>query len=167
SRELRAYDETRGYYVGDADTYIAEWVRSKFTEMGKTASQGFVTEVVATARDRSYRDRPSVNPPWFVVVQNGVLNVKTGELGPHAPDPVFTFGLPVPYDPSAICPTFDAFLERSLPDPVQREAVLEFAGYFLWPGNPFRKLAVVWGPTTTGKSTYTAILIGVYGTENV
>lgn len=118
-------------------------------------------------RDRSYRDRASLNPSWFVVVRNGVLNVRTGELRPHASDPVFTSGLPIRHDPSAVSPRFDAFLERALPDETLREAVLEFAGYLLWPGQPLRKLLVCHGPTTTGKSTFADVVREVYGPENV
>lgn len=167
SRELRVYSGERGFYVSEADTFVAQWVRVRFAEEGKTASTAFINEVVATMRDRSYRERVDVNPPWEVVVENGVLDVRTGRLRPHTPEPPFTFGLPVPYDPGAECPTFDRFLERGLPDKAARDAILEFSGYLLWPGNPLRKLLVLWGPTTTGKSTFAAILTGVFGTENI
>ncbi len=167
SRELRIYSEERGFYILEADTFVAQWVRERFAEQAKTASTAFIHEVVATVRDRSYRERSEVNPPWEVVVENGVLDVKTGHLRPHTPEPPFTVGLPVPFEPDAKCPRFEKFLEQALPNHETRDAILEFSGYLLWPWNSLRKMLVLWGPSTTGKSTFTAVLNGVYGTDNI
>ncbi|MBK6350114.1 MAG: phage/plasmid primase, P4 family [Steroidobacteraceae bacterium] len=59
-------------------------------------------------------------------VENGTLDLRTGELRPHAPADRITRIVPVKYDPSADCPTWDAFLwrvlgkDRELYDYVQR-----------------------------------------------
>lgn len=172
SRELLSYDPGRGFYVPDGDTFIAEWIRTRFadkkTESGRdvTATSKFVAEVTATVRDRSYKDRSSVNLPWSLVLSNGVFDLKTHALRPHSPVPAYTFGLPVSWIPSAAAPQFTSFLERCLPDRVVREVTIEVAAYALWPTAELRKAAFLFGPTTTGKSTFLAVLRGVLGTEN-
>jgi P4 family phage/plasmid primase-like protien len=172
SRELRRYDPAAGFFTRDGDTYIGEWIRQRFSEKKEevgqdiTASAGFVSEVTSTIRDRSYRERSDINPPWGLPLRNGLFNVRTRTLRAHAPEPAFTFGLPVAWDPGATAPLFEAFLDRALPDPQLREVGLEIAGYCLWPTSALRRAAFFIGPTSTGKTTYLDVIRGVLGSEN-
>ena len=50
--------------------------------------------------------------PWAFNVQNGTLDLRTGELLPHDPSDLITKISTMEYDRSATCPTFDAFLAR-------------------------------------------------------
>jgi putative DNA primase/helicase len=50
--------------------------------------------------------------PFLVNCQNGVLDLRTGELRPHRPDDMLSKIVAVPYDPTASCPTWLAFLDR-------------------------------------------------------
>ena len=49
---------------------------------------------------------------WLFNVQNGMINLKTGELMPHAPGNMTTKISQVTYDPEAKCPLWDKFLAR-------------------------------------------------------
>lgn len=172
SRELRMYVPARGFYVSDAETYVAAWVRARYAEKKSesgqdlTASLHFVAEVVSTIRDRSYRDRVDVNPPWALVLRNGIFDLRSSALTPHAAEPPHTWALPVGWDPGATAPEFEAFLCRSLPDDAVRAAALEAAGYALWPVASLRLAFFLFGPTTTGKSTFLDVVRGELGPEN-
>jgi len=47
---------------------------------------------------------------WLLNVENGTLDLKTGDLLPHRREDLITKILPVAYDPAATCPAWDAFL---------------------------------------------------------
>ena len=49
--------------------------------------------------------------PWLLNVQNGTLDLTTGNLRLHTREDLITKIIPVSYDPNATCPTWDAFLD--------------------------------------------------------
>ena len=69
-------------------------------------------EVVSRLRDKLYGQATFPDPcPTKLVVQNGVLDLETFDLGPFDPDLYALNRIPVTYEPTATCPTIDAFLE--------------------------------------------------------
>lgn len=48
--------------------------------------------------------------PWLFNVQNGTLDLRTGQLRPHNPADLITFVAPVVFDSTATCPTWERFL---------------------------------------------------------
>jgi len=48
--------------------------------------------------------------PWLLNVENGTIDLRTGDLRKHRREDLITKLAPVAYDPSARCPTWDAFL---------------------------------------------------------
>jgi putative DNA primase/helicase len=66
------------------------------------------------------RDEPGVpvlpdtldQHPWLLNCTNGTLDLHTGTLRPAQRSDLLTTCTPVPYDPEARCPTWDAFLQR-------------------------------------------------------
>jgi putative DNA primase/helicase len=86
-----------------------------------------------------------------VVCRNGILDVRTGKLRPHAPVNYVTSSVPFDYDPSAAAPTWEYFLNATIPD--CQEFIQEFAGYCLT-GDTRHEIALwLWGPRGSGKST--------------
>jgi putative DNA primase/helicase len=53
--------------------------------------------------------------PWLLNVENGTLDLRTGELRDHEREDLITKLAPVEFDPEAEAPTWDAFIERVLP----------------------------------------------------
>jgi len=51
--------------------------------------------------------------PDLLNVDNGTLDLRTGALRPHDRRDWITRLAPVPYDPAATCPRWDAFLHRA------------------------------------------------------
>ncbi|EQD71605.1 DNA primase, phage/plasmid domain protein [mine drainage metagenome] len=172
SGEMRLYDPSAGYYIADAESYLKQWIRERYVACGSyvgtemAATRRTIDEIIAGVRDRSYVTRSDVDPPGRLVLQNGTFDPVTHALDLHAPSPRYTRGLPVRWDPTATAPRYEAFLQRALPDPAVREAAEEAAGYCLWGTQPLRTAVFLYGPTSTGKSTYLAILRGVLGVAN-
>lgn len=59
---------------------------------------------------------------------NGVLDLLSKEWREHDPDLLLTAGSDVPFDPEAVCPRFDAFLDDILPDQSVQDFVMRLAG---------------------------------------
>jgi hypothetical protein len=49
--------------------------------------------------------------PWLLNVQNGTLDLRTGQLRAHSREDLITKLVPVAYDERAGCPTFERFLD--------------------------------------------------------
>jgi putative DNA primase/helicase len=111
------------------------------------------------------------DPPVDVInVRNGLLHISKGgevKLKPHDPDFRTPIQLPVEYDPSATCPTIDAFMKTVFPDPAVRRLVVEITGYSVVPDNRLQKAFMLRGDGGNGKSTYFKILTKLLGHENV
>ena len=52
--------------------------------------------------------------PWLLNVANGTLDLRTGTLQRHDRGDLLTRCIPVAYDPGAVCPIWDAFLQRTM-----------------------------------------------------
>jgi putative DNA primase/helicase len=98
--------------------------------------------------------------PWLLNVNNGTLNLRTGELHPHN---MITKLAPVDYDPDAAFQLWDDFINYILPDEERQSFVQRAAGYTLCGENSEEKLFFAFGPTATGKSTFLKALRSVLG----
>jgi putative DNA primase/helicase len=99
-------------------------------------------------------------------VDNGTLNLRTGELSPHAASNLITRTFNAAYDPMAQCPTWEKFVATMIPDPEVRAYVQRSLGYSLMGASDQRALFILHGPTGTGKSTFLEtmrMLFGEYG----
>lgn len=104
----------------------------------------------------------------FINVNNGIIDVKTGQLIPHSYEFLFKYCSPVDFDSSALAPRWDKFLEdtfagnKELIDIAQR-----IFGYLLIGGRPFlHKAFVLYGTGRNGKSTFLDVLRAVLGSES-
>jgi putative DNA primase/helicase len=93
--------------------------------------------------------------PWRFNCQNGTLDLRTGELRPHAREDLITLISPVAYDPSATLDLWDRFLEQSTGGDTALLGFLQrAAGYSLTGLTSEEVLFMVLGPGATGKSTF-------------
>lgn len=101
--------------------------------------------------------------PWLLNVANGTVNLRSGTLVPHERRNLVTKLAPVDFDQRAVHPAWDAFLELMLPDPDLRAFIQRAVGYSLTGDTREEKLFFVYGPTASGKSTFTGALASVLG----
>ena len=101
--------------------------------------------------------------PWLLNVQNGVIDLRTGQLGPPRREALCTKLAPVAYDPAATCPAFDAFLAEVQPDPEVRACLLRILGYSLTGVVREHIFPIHHGDGGNGKGTLRDVMLAVLG----
>ena len=102
----------------------------------------------------------------YINLMNGRLCLESWELLDHTRDLPSLIQLPVRYNPDATCTEFDAWLQNVLPTEDDQQLLLQLLGYSMLQDVRFGKIAVLYGPTHTGKSTCLSIVKALLGEEN-
>ncbi|WFM71823.1 phage/plasmid primase, P4 family [Halomonas sp. CKK8] len=101
--------------------------------------------------------------PMLLPVLNGTVDLRTGDLHEHRREHMLTKMAPVYFDTSATCPTWEAFLERVLPDYDVRVFVQRLVGYSLTGSTSEQILAFLYGGGRNGKSVFIETLASLMG----
>ncbi|MBK7203344.1 phage/plasmid primase, P4 family [Candidatus Amarolinea dominans] len=102
--------------------------------------------------------------PWALNVQNGILDLRTGNLRAHDPGARLTKIAGAAYDPGATCPTWLGFLDRVFAhDQTLIDFVQRAAGYSLTADVREQCLFFLYGVGANGKSVFTGALQDVTG----
>ncbi|MBI1296686.1 hypothetical protein GC175_17155 [bacterium] len=102
--------------------------------------------------------------PDLLNVQNGVVNLRTGELLPHDPDLLLTYCLPVDYDPNADTNAWQEWLAGTVAGGQEMTEWMQTAlGYTLTGHTREECLVYIHGPTRSGKGTLTETLLTILG----
>lgn len=92
---------------------------------------------------------------WLLNVNNGTLDLRTGEFLPYSREDKITKLAPVDYDPLAECPTWENFIyEIFAADPDLVYFVQQTIGYALTGSTDEQCMFVFWGSGQNGKSTF-------------
>ncbi len=113
-------------------------------------------------------------PEWFAVedkinFRNGVLCLDSYELEEHSTDFGFKYCLPFDYNPDAVCPRFDKFMDEvTLSDKDLQSVLLEFMGYSLshMDASIGQKALILTGDGANGKSVFMDLLKYMAGQGN-
>ena len=104
--------------------------------------------------------------PWQLNVQNGVIDLRTGQLRPHRRDDSISKLAPVAYDPNATCPRWERFLQEIFTD---NEELITFirraVGYSLTGDVRERALFICYGVGRNGKSTFLETIAELLGED--
>jgi len=158
------YRYKEGTYVS-GDTYVKGAVESAF---GTATNSGLCAEVVGHLKRRSYTPRIEFNKfEGEIPVENGLLNLETGDTTDFRTDKIFTFKIQTKYDKTKSAPKWLKFLEDILPDEKDRLALQEYAGYCLYPRMSFHKICFLVGDGRNGKGAFIRTIQGILGQENI
>lgn len=104
----------------------------------------------------------------FINLNNGTLRVSTNgiEMNLHSADDNLHYCLEFDYDPSAVCPIFDKFLDEVLPDKEAQNLLLEYLGYIFIKGLKLEKVLVLLGKGANGKSVLFDVITALVGKHN-
>jgi putative DNA primase/helicase len=103
----------------------------------------------------------------LITLQNGLLDLKTGQLLPHTLDYFDMVLLPYKYDPEATCPFFMANLHRMFADkPDVIPFLQEYFGWVLSPNSDAQIFLYLHGTGSTGKTSLLASLEALIGPQN-
>jgi putative DNA primase/helicase len=101
---------------------------------------------------------------WLLNVQNGTINLCTGQLGPHNPENCISKLAPVRFDPTARCPRWLQFLnEIFAPHPDLLDFVQRSVGYSLTGDIREECLLLLHGTGRNGKGTFLGTLQALLG----
>jgi len=103
--------------------------------------------------------------PWLLNVTNGILDLRTGELGPHRPDAMLARLADVAYHEDAKAPTWLGFLDRVLDHDTELIAFVQRAiGYTLTGSRREQCMFLMIGATgCNGKSVFIKVLSSILG----
>ena len=117
--------------------------------------------------DGFFKQPESNQDEVLINFQNGTGRIINGEFtltGFDAKD-FITYQLPYEYDSTALCPMFDKYLLRVLPDEQSRIVLQEFCGFIFTKLN-LEKCLMLLGGGSNGKSVLFNILNALIGKEN-
>jgi putative DNA primase/helicase len=162
NEEIYCYDTARGVYLRFADSIIREYVEILNPKI-KTYE---VNEIIQKIKRRTYIDRRCLdNNPDIINVQNGLLNVWTGELSDHSPDFLSIVQLPIMYNPNNKCPNILRFLGQVL-HPQDVFTAMEIVGYLLYRSAVYEKAVMLYGNGDNGKGVFIKLIESFVGPEN-
>ncbi len=125
-----------------------------------------INEVIGHIQRSTYCDRNMFNrEKWVINLENGLLDVQTKELKPHAPEAFSTIRIPLTYNPEADCPKIKQFFKEVL-RPEDIPVLEELFGYCLIPDYTIQKAFLFLGDGSNGKSTLLELLKNFLGKDN-
>ena len=162
NEEMYYYDIGRGLYLRFGETIIREYVEL----LNPKIKTYVVNETIQKIKRRTYinRDRFDYDID-YINIQNGVLNIWTGEFKEHSPDFLSIVQLPLIYNPKARCPNIGRFLAQVL----HHEDVLtalEVFGYILYRSAVYEKAVMLYGNGDNGKGVLIKLIEAFVGWEN-
>lgn len=102
--------------------------------------------------------------PWLLNVQNGTIDLRTGQLRPHRREDLITRLTPVHYDLAATAPIWDAFLHRVMGGDRELVSYLQrLIGYALSGEVREHVLVFFYGGGANGKSTFLTTIHAMLG----
>jgi putative DNA primase/helicase len=101
--------------------------------------------------------------PFLLNAPNGTIDLRAGTLRPHRRDDLLTRRVAAAYEPDALAPTWEAFIERVQPDKTQRHYLHKMAGAAALGHNEDELLHVLHGSGANGKSRFVFTVAAALG----
>ena len=162
NEEMYYYDVGRGLYLNLGDSVIKEYLEI----LNPKIRTHTVNEIIQKIKRRTFVDRDKFdNNTNIINVQNGLLDIWTGELKDHSPDFLSIVQLPIIYEPNASCPKILRFLGQVL-HPQDVFTALEIIGYLLYRAAIFEKAVMLYGNGDNGKGVFIKVIEAFVGHEN-
>ncbi|BAZ94294.1 ATPase [Thiohalobacter thiocyanaticus] len=151
------YNEAAALESTDDQKAAAAWAKQSQQAGRVQAALWLAQPDLAAPVDAFDRD------PWIFPAINGVIDLRTGDLHPHRREYMNTRATAVYFDATALCPTWETFLARVLPDAEVRTLVQRLAGYSLTGATSEQVLAFLYGTGRNGKSVFLETLAALAG----
>ncbi|RJQ58019.1 MAG: hypothetical protein C4530_11440 [Desulfobacteraceae bacterium] len=162
------YDEKTGLWG-----YLPEDMMAKFAaqELAKDEKPNQIREAIQLVKHHAYKNPDEIHDavdPMILNLQNGMLDIRTMELSPHAPHYMSRVRLPVSYNKDAVCPLWEKTLLQIFEDDTEKiDVLMQFIGYCLYPKILFPAALFQIGAGRNGKGTVEHVLVNMLGDANV
>jgi putative DNA primase/helicase len=163
-----------GYFNGKYYRFSGEAIIHQTAEdfMMDFSTIHYKNEIASDIRDFHYVDRDIFKTePKYINLENGVLDITTGELHNHSSEYLFLNILPVEYDPATGCKHFERFLQhismqQKKRRPVIEKTIQEYMGYSLIRNYFYKKYVVLDGRGDNAKTTLLDVMLALIGSHN-
>jgi putative DNA primase/helicase len=105
-------------------------------------------------------------PPDVLNVRNGLLDIATRALRPHAPSYLSAVQIAANFDPGARCPQIDRFIADVFPEDAHH-LTYEVAAWLILPNMNMQKAVLLLGEGSNGKSIWLNLMQNLLGRSNV
>jgi putative DNA primase/helicase len=141
-------------------------IKKEVQDLESDANNTFVAEVLGKIKRKTYIPLRDFDDPRFLNLENGIIDLDSGQFLPHSPEKPFLNRIPVRFDPSRKGRLFRRFLYQVLPDHSTRLRVLDAWASCL-DKRPLKKATMFLGGRDSGKSTLLNLMTEVLGDSNV
>lgn len=146
--------EVPGTIIGDA--FVSSKPGEAVKWAGQSMSRSRLESMVKLAKSEpgvAIDHNELDSDPFLLNCQNGIVDLRTGELSPHDPSKLITRITNVDYDPDAESYDWDRFLESIFADESLITCVQRLIGYCCTGSTREQVLPIFWGEGSNGKST--------------
>lgn len=145
------------------DEKLKKTLEVSLSLVNRTSNQKGLVALSNLAKASMVKEKPFDADHWLFNVENGTIDLHTGELLPHNREHLITKIAPVAYDDEARCPRWHTFLKQFLPDGEIRVLVQRLMGYAMTGVRREQVFPIFWGDGANGKSTFLDTICTIYG----
>lgn len=163
----RLYCFENGVYRPAGNLAVHRRVKALCESWGKTKS--WSPELATRVEEWIRVDAPELweCPPLDTLnCRNGLLDIKTRNLGPHSPKHLSPVQITPAFNPTATCPHIEKFVRDVFPADTQ-SLPFEIVGWLMLADTSIQKAILLLGEGANGKSVYLNLLGTFLGGENV
>jgi putative DNA primase/helicase len=138
----------------------------QLTEVRRASKKPAIDAMIALAKaeDSMSIDMAECDADSYLIgVQNGVVDLKSGELLPPDPSRLVTKRTNVHFDPEAQYPLYEKFLWEAVPEDDEREFLIRFSGYCLSGEVSEQVLLFLLGTGANGKTVWVETMKAILG----
>lgn len=169
--DFRTMNDTKEIYYFESGRYILGGERLIEIECAKVSpdvTTAIVNETTQIIRRTTPVNRDEFDKDIFIInLKNGLLDLRSGQLGEHRPEYLSIIQLPVNYERKASCNKIVHFLFNIMLNPNDVPLVLEYIAYCLLRNARLQKHLLVVGEEDNGKSVLLALIRAFLGKENI
>jgi len=156
------YVTEKGIHEMLAEQHVKKQARLK---LGKHLNISRQREIINFIKVSTIKDVEE-SPPHLIVLQNGVLNLKTRKLENFNPDYFVLNALNILYNPKQDCPKFKKFITEVV-RPEDALTLQEYMGFCLWRDYIYHRCLLLVGEGANGKSTFLETLRQLLNPDNI
>ena len=157
----------KGVYALNGEFFIRQRVKRLMLEHWK--ADRWNRRLAQEVAEFILLDAPELDPtPSYSVInlENGLLDIWTGELVPHTPEHLSTIRIPIRFNGEATCPHVEEFVGEVFPED-SIELAWEVLGDLLTPDRSIQKAICMVGEGGNGKGVFSQLAVRFVGPNNV